>query len=175
MMGNGTSAPEDRIDLGDTNGDCVWEKTYAELIQADSDKKVWPKSILQNAYVMVNASSSTRSWTVWKSERLQFIFGIKSQSEDGGCYLYLKPTKNRRRRTIIKLLKGKNPGENKTKKDKRIFILQKLPQDPTREVLINLKTKKYLTCDERGRLKLTGCVVKSTGWMIIEKQAPTEE
>ena len=153
-----------------------WEKIYAEINHQNSNKKLWPRHLRKSAIIFASPESGQCSWTAWRSNDQQYVFGIKIKHKEKCEYHYLKPTKKWRKKTEIRLLKGRLPTARSTPTvDKRGFYLKRPDQDPTKELLCHSKSGKYLTSDDvTGKLKLTGKSVLAHGWQIVEQNAPTE-
>jgi len=154
-----------------------WEKFYAEIIHQVNSNKLWPRNLRKSAIILAGPESRQCSWTVWRSEEQHYVFGIKIKHKEKCEYHFLKPTKKFRKKTEIRLLKGKLPTASSTPStDKRAFFLKRPQQDPTVELLCHSKTGKYLTSDDvTGKLKLTSKSVLAHGWLIAEQNAPTED
>ena len=154
-----------------------WENLFAEIIHHVNDRKIWPRRLSKGAIVFASRYTTQCSWTVWRSDDHQYIFGIKIRHKEKCEYHYLKPTKKWRKRTEIRLLKGKLPtAKSSPTADKRAFFVKRPEQDSTKELLCHVKTGRYLTSDDAtGKLKLTGKSVRANGWFILEQIQPTED
>lgn len=167
-MGNTSSSlPEEEED------EVLWRKFYVEIAHSSSVRSLIPLSFRKNAHVVASSERKVFSWIGWRNDEMNYIFGVEHECGKGQTYLYLKPKTVRGRRTELRLRKGKLPNKSEKKDDRRIFKFEILPQDPDRNVLIHVRSQKYLVCDDVGRVMLTRSIIKSQGWILNVQDAPT--